>query len=375
MDASSDFIAKFRATLANNGMQASKLPTRRDMVMENRQKTKEEAQMRQARAEHAADQQKWLDEQVQKTAPLREAIKQVSGGTITVDKSIYDETELNRILDSVKNMQEFGGGALQPGYNVISDSQWLPENISGIHMTKISRNSDHWPVPIKIHFPKDNLGSKNAPYQIYIKNANDVEENDWGAVLNYLADWAIEKYDKDSYTAESATHTHELSHGAQKDAMKKTTNPAMTLNYAEKLARQMFKDNNPSLQEIFDIAAKNTGFKNLKDAAYSISRYAGEEAEEESERGGRDASKDWSADRRLPDVFAEAYTDVLYNKDNASPYSKELISLYVDYINNYNKNFSSAMPRQDNGLLNLPRTENQSEFMKNLREMYFGPKK
>lgn len=360
MDDGKKFIVNFRN--ARNNPFASSSPasliTRGDIVKRNRAERKAE------RAARAEMERYWQDEvgsAIEATAPLREAIRQASGGKVLVDNTIYDETELNRILNSIKEMREMTNGSLMPGYTVISDRRALSTPNTLGEMYYNGRNA----------YGDVRLGTKNLPYRIYIRDANDTEINDWIFGKSIDSGYHPKTGDKE----ESAVQTHELSHSAQHDASKKINNPALTLNYAEKLARQAFRKDNKSLQEIFDVAAKNTGFDSVWEAAKSISGYAMNDAYDEAEYSVRPKNDKWSPYVRLAEVFAEAYTDVLYNKDKAKPYSKELISLYSDYAKNYNKEFGNAMPRQDKGLMNLPRTDNQSEFMKNLREMYFGEKK
>ena len=280
---------------------------------------------------------------------LREAIKQASGGRITVDKSIHDKTELNRLLEAAQKMSAYEEGALQPGYSIIKDGKTRP-GISGETTKFVSRVPIAFPF-FRFQFPGDNYGSKNAPYRITIKDANNTDQNDLQAVYSAYNNWTIEDsndtdeleyYLLDEKPLRSATHVHELAHTAHDDALKKTSLPGLTMDYAEKKKRQEFIEKNPSLQRVFDIAAKNTGYTSVEDAAASISGYAASDAKKDKEEGGLDSSKERRPRYgRLAEVFAEAYTDVLLNGGNASDYSKELIRLYVEYVNNYNDTFGA----------------------------------
>lgn len=79
-------------------------------------------------------------------------------------------------------------------------------------------------------------------------------------------------------------------------------------------------------RNLFEQAAKNTGFSSVDEANRSISRYA-----------------DWN----WTEAFAEAYSDVLLNGDQAKPYSKELIRLYSEAADKWAKEFrSDEMPMQ-----------------------------
>lgn len=362
MDASSDFIAKFRATLANNGMQASKLPTRRDMVMDNRREAELKRKERKAREEHERARQEWVDKQAKETAPLRDAISQATDGRVTVDDSIYNKDALERILGTVTKMRDFNNGALPLGYTVLSDGP----SLFGTNTEGMMYSSNDGGVYD---------GTKNKPFSIIIKNANYPEENDYIGFEQMFSDWWAGPKNRGEET-ESPVLTHELSHVAHRTASKKVPrDPNLTSNFTERFYSQDFRDTHPPIYQLFEKAAKNVGYDNIKDAAATISGYANSDAKDESEQGDNPRT-DWGdlAGFRFTDVFAEAYTDVLYNGDSAQPYSKELVKLVSEYSSDYDNSPLSKRFIQDNGLLNLPRTNNQSEFINNLRKMYFGPK-
>lgn len=311
-----------------------------------------------------------IDKQVRETTPLRNAIREASGGRVLVDRSIYNKTALERILNTVKNMQEYNGGALRPGYTVISNGKKNEMGAGSLGEAKF-RDLSHLNFPNMYFqlFPSQNYGGKNAPYRVALKHANAYEYNDALARDALDSGWTIQNFNDDD--VESATHAHELAHTAYFDALKKTQNPLLSGRYSKETIEK-FRQTHPSLQEIFDIAARNTGYKTAQDAAADISRYALEDAEEDAEKGGLDAKKNWSPNyRRMPEVFAEAYTDVLYNKDSASNYSKELMKLYTNYVNDYNKTFNTKID-----LRQLPTTFEfgKNAFVDNLRKSSQGNK-
>lgn len=336
-----EFLTNFRNARLNPFASTSSpsLITRGDVVKRNRSKDYKEA-VQKERAKEEAD-RAYVDAQVKETAPLRAAIREASGGRVIVDQSIYNKTSLERILNSVKAMQEQNDGALQPGYTIISDSKndmWS----DGKNLGSATSDGPTWMNRLLPGFqwnlPRDHYGTKNAPYRVYLRYPNDVEYNDYLARDALDTNWTIENFNDDN--VESATHSHELAHTAYYDALKKIKNPLLAFG-SDRKTIENFKNTHHSLQEMFDVAAKNTGFKNLKDAAASISEYALNDVEEDEEKGGLDASKNWGPKYlRLPEVFAEAYNDVLYNKQYASEYSKELIRLYAEYVNDYNKTFN-----------------------------------
>lgn len=353
MDDSKKFIANFRN--ARNNPLASSSPasliTRGDIVKRNRA-------IREAKSNFLKDLERYRQEEtkdaVESSQQLRDAVKQTSGGRIIVDKSIYDKAQLENFLNAVNEMSNFNGGVLFPGYTNISDGD--PTDY-GFGETAVGL------------FLDGNSGTKNDPYKIIIREANDSPLHNLIAKRAKDSGWWTKTGDRD----ESSTPTHELSHSAQQEAVKKTKDPALTLNYAEKKKRQDFRDRHASLQEAFEVAAKNLGYNGL---AYLTalnpdampSGYARQDADDDwsyvNARG-----KEWKPYTAFPEVFAEAYTDVLYNKDKAKPYSKELIKQYVDYINDYNSTFNGIT--QEMGIL----PTKDSDFINNWRELYFGKKK
>ena len=79
---------------------------------------------------------------------------------------------------------------------------------------------------------------------------------------------------------------------------------------------------------IISSAAENLGFDSVKEAADSISGYAGKRYKDSLRIDGKDYEYEYVKE---PEVFAEAYTDVLLNDEDAAPFSKEIIRLYKEY--------------------------------------------
>lgn len=353
-----EFITNFRNVRLNPFDSASSpsLITRGDIVKRNRVENEEMSRIR-------AEDQEYIDEMVKETQPLRDAIKEYSGGKVVVDKSIYKETALKRIFDSVKKMQESDNGLFQMPYVTISDGYTEPGVLGGAAHGRDWHFRFNPDIKTKF-FPSDYFhGTKNTPYRITLRDANYPFINDW--IASDDGGWSINiKNDNSTFGTESATHAHELAHTIYYNALKKTQNPLLPSNGQTKEKVEAFRRTHPSLQEIFDIAAKNTGYKTVQEAAASISGYAEKDAKEDIENGGLKASSNWSSNYlRLPEVFAEAYVDYLYNKDNASEYSKELIKLYANYINDYNSTFDNKVNLEPGALWK----NSNSEFINNLR--------
>lgn len=337
-----EFITNFRNARFNPLSSSPALLTRGDIVKVNRAKREAEQKAQEAEWKvdeaHAKAEQEWVDQQVRESAPLREEIKQASGGKVTVDESIYNKTSLQRILNTVQKMQQQNNGTLFPGYTVISNT----DSFDDLNTMGESTRRD---------------GTKESPHVIKIKYANDPA---WG---DYVASGTIENgwWPKTGKEVESPVHTHELSHTAQYETYKKDKAPSPAFTYEQKEALQNFIASHPSIKQIFYDAATRTGHKTLEDAAKNVSGYAYDSTTTIDKNS-----------KYFPELFAEAYTDVLYNGNDAAPYSKELIKLYVDYINDYNNTFKDW--NSINRTLNMSRDElfrllnDKESFIRNLRK-------
>ena len=336
-----NFLNNLRSAIVGNNLQTvGKLPERRDFVMRNRENARLNAKI-------AREVQKEYDEANAQVAPLKEEIRESSNGRINVDKTIYNREQLERILSAVNEMKNFNGGVLFPGDTDMSNA-YFAGNTLGLYLQ---------------HGDSNDTRGRDL---ILLDNANNVGRNDEIAKTDVEYGWHPRSGDKN----ESSTHVHEMAHAAHKNALRKTTDPSLTLNYAEKAKRQNFRDTHPALQQIFETAAKKLGYNTVLEAAESISGYAASDVWNEYENKTRNRETDWRPNFRLPEVFAEAYTDVLYNKEKASPYSQELLKQYVDYMNDYNKTFTNGIT-QEMGIL----PTKDSNFINKWRELYFGKKK
>lgn len=205
----------------------------------------------------------------------KRAIERLTNGGVKVDSSIDNTGTLAQIYRSIKKMQDFQKGNLSPKQANISDPDPGYGDSHGlVGYTYTDRDTG-----------KNNVLLFNADFP-GLNNAREAYEKG-AAPIN----------DEDHVTA------HELSHVVDFER----------IDAAEKYNKlhNIFEDNGGNAFDMFKQAAKNTGFKNVEDAVASISSYALNDAYE---------------------AFAEAYVDVLYNKGNAKPFSKELIRLYNDQV-------------------------------------------
>lgn len=279
---------------------------------------------------------------VKETAPLREAIKNSSAGKVIVDDSIYDEEELQRILNTVQKMGEYNNGVLFPGYTVISDSN----SFNGERTAGQFHHGDNINMFGFAGLPDGLYGTKNNPYRIYIKNANETGWNDYASHANIKSGWHPKTGEKDM----NAAHTHELSHSAHKEALKKSHPPTLWMSPEENEAYEKLISKFSTFRDLVQKLTDKYYLENTKNAAKSVSGYAESSHDKDS------------ADTKFPfnEMFAEAYTDVLYNGDSAKPYSKALVEAYSEYLNEYNAIFDSEINR-------VRKQFNNSSFINNLR--------
>lgn len=289
------------------------LPTRGDIVKEHAQGTKVEKE--------------FIDKQVKDTAPLRSEIRELSDGKVIVDESIYNPTELQRIKNIVQKMKDYNGGALFPGYTVISNSF----DLGGPDAQGAFFHGDKLNMYGFASFPNGAYGTKNNPYRVYLKNANNPEYNDELEKDDIKSGW----HPKTGEIDQSSAHTHELSHSVHKEALKKSHPPTLSMSPEEDEAYKNLVNKFSTFRDLVQKLTDAKYLENTKNAAKSVSGYA------EASHG------EDSTDKKFPfrEMFAEAYTDVLYNGDSARPFSKALVKAYSDYLNEYNAIFGSKLDR------------------------------
>lgn len=283
-----------------------------------------------------------IDRQAQETAPLREEIRKASNGRVLVDKSIYNKTALERILNTVQKMKSYNNGVLFPGYTIISNSDGFEDAATDGQFLA----GDNVNIYGFASFPNGLYGTKNNPYKIYIKHANTPEKNDYMDNDSIESEWHPKTGEKN----QSSTHTHELSHSAHKEALKKSHPPTLWMSPEEDEAYKNLISKFSTFRDLVQQLTDKYHLENTKNAAKSVSGYA-EYAHDEDE-----------ADKAFPfhEMFAEAYSDVLNNGNSARPYSKALVEAYSEYLNEYNAIF-------DNEINRIRRQFNNNNFIKNLR--------
>lgn len=285
-----------------------------------------------------------IDRKTKETAPLRAAIEEASDGKVMVDNSIYDEEELNRILNTVQKMKKYNNGVLFPGYTVISNTDHFDDSsttygefYSGDYLNGYGFAS----------FPNGLYGTKNNPYRISIKDANYTGLND----LMYADDVSDGWHPKTGKETQSEVHTHEMAHSAHRDAQKKSHPPTLWMSSEEDEAYKNLINKFSSFKELVENFTDKYNLKNTKNTANSVSGYA-------ASAHGKDSTR---KDFPYAEMFAEAYTDVLDNGKSARPVSKALVKSYSEYLNEYKKIFDSDINRTRRQFLN------NNNFIENLR--------
>lgn len=279
----------------------------------------------------------------------KNAISKASGGRITIDDTITDPYYLSQIHRSVDRMFNYGNRNLIPDSVTISDPNPGSMRFGGFNARGVAYNKGRESTPIADSI--ELLGTF-FPGVIVSEGKESLERG----------------FHTGGATGEDIVPTHELAHtskyavdGANSRWLRQQLQEAeknMNKYPIEKLFQQavarLFGQNyeltekdsvgeriyreaydkfhnrfseTKSSWEIFDEAVENTGFSNLKEAAASISGYAGYQYPSKLTLEGDEGPSTY-VDRE--EIFAEAYTDVLMNGDKAKPFSKELIRLYSE---------------------------------------------
>lgn len=244
------------------------------------------------------------------------AINRITDGQVTVDDTIQSPGTLAQLYRAIERAQNYGGGKLNLGRFDITAKK--PE-ADGLERAYAAVYGGKYESP--------SLGVFTNPnYQFY----------------GIRSDEQSGFHPKTGRYAESVS-THELGHVVDRKAA------------ADYYARH---HSNYYLEDIAKRAADNLGFDTVEKAFSTISDYATENIDE---------------------GFAEAYTDVLLNGINAKSFSKELMSQYMQLIEESDigrtkrpRNYFPTNPLQDFLTYNRPGQPiySGSQFLDNLRTTY-----
>lgn len=281
----------------------------------------------------------------------KEVINKVSNGKVEVNPDVTNQKSLTDILRSVNRMYQKGGN-LVPGNVRIADFKpgsyfegGAPNGITyydseGTGQDLIELNGldyPKWRKNIEKEAREAGWTAKNNYLGEYVpthelshtaQNASDRNIEDWKAKTKADAEQNKNKYSIGELFKNALSGIFGQSYplDESKSIGKQIENEALA-DYDKWKAEDKEKYGAYGTSNLINIAAKRAGFNNVKDAAKSISGYAGETYPMNWEDYG-DKSKYEVAPE---EVFAEAYTDVLLNGDEAQSFSKELIALYREY--------------------------------------------
>lgn len=282
------------------------------------------------------------------------AINEVTGGRINVDPAIKNQQSLTDIFRSVSRMYN-NGGNLVPDKTTISDMNPDSYNVFGAQGRSF-KSRDDTPDEVEINgldFPKYRKATEKEDYESgFASSGKYPGEHVPTHELSHTADFATSRIiDKWLYEKQQEAEKNKNKYTVN-ELLKKTINDFFGRDYeldeSKSMGTQLLtevynkynkwtsedKRNNLEnyTENFFDIAAKNSGFDSVNDAAASISGYAGKTYPHDFKMYGKEYHYD-DVDKK--EVFAEAYTDVLINGNDAKQFSKELIKLWSDYADRW----------------------------------------
>lgn len=300
----------------------------------------------------------------------RDAISRMTDGRIEIDPNITNQESLTDIFRSINRMYEKGDNLIPGKVNItkLLRSEYADSPLADSYGLA-SNKKPGVPDTIKIYSldnpqlrRKDEAAaaeSKWSPNNPYLGEFVPTHELSHTAQFNansILEDWLAEKEDE----AKKYENKYTPSQLFQK-AVRETLGRFGNLSYGDSLGYKMLNDAKEQYEKwrkelsdeiygnfndkdsIFGIAAKNLGFDSVNEAAKTVSGYAGYEIVEPYYYNGEQKEYKYIDEAEL---FAEAYADVLFNEDEAAPYSKEIIKLYKNLVDKWEEKTGKAKDRR-----------------------------
>lgn len=300
----------------------------------------------------------------------RNIISNITDGKVEIDPDVTNQESLTDIIRSINRMYEKGNN-LTPGK--VNITKLLREDYANSPLTDVYGlaydNEPGVPDTIKI-YSLDNpqlrrrdeakaAETKWSPNNPYLGEFIPTHELSHTAQFNangILKEWFAKKEDD----AKKYANKYTPSQLFQK-AIRNTFGLSDDLSYEDSLGHKMLNDTKEQYEKwhkefsdelygnfddkdgIFGIAAKNLGFDSVNEAAKTVSDYAGYEIVEPYYVDGERKEYKYIDESEL---FAEAYADVLLNDDEAAPYSKEIIKLYKNLLDKWEKKTGIAKDRR-----------------------------
>lgn len=284
----------------------------------------------------------------------RSAINKITDGRIEIDPMVTNTQSLTDIFRSVSRIYN-NGGNLVPDKTVVSDMNSSSYNIFGAQ-GRAFKHHDNTPDEIEISglgFPKFRKAMEKEDYKSGFASTGKypgehVPTHELSHIAGYAAERVVDKWiEKKQKEAEENKNKYPADELFKKainnffgrqyeiDEEKSIGNQLLNEIYS-KYDKWEDEDRNVRGRQIYDflnVAAENAGFDSVEEAAMSISGYAGKTYPYYIYNGEQEESIGDFVDDR--EVFAEAYTDVLINGDDAKQFSKELIKLWSDYVDRW----------------------------------------
>ena len=290
------------------------------------------------------------------------AIGKISNGKVNIDPQVTNQRSLTDLLRSTSRMYQKGGNLvptnveirdMNPGsyalngiggvtYSAFDDDLNAKDiiqinGLSAPDARKVNEKKDAeagWSTSGKYpgeYIPTHELShsAENTPYRIkenwYNSSLLEAKEKEKVYPIGELLKKAISDLFGQGYEIDKSTSVG-----------KKMAEDA-SANYDKWNKEDEQKYGFKGLSDGFvKLAAERAGFKSVADAAKDLSGYAGELYPGFIQMPNGEYQY-YEGDVDNAEVFAEAYSDVLLNGDDAKPFSKELIALYQDYVDTWRK--------------------------------------
>jgi hypothetical protein len=280
----------------------------------------------------------------------RDAIEKITGGRVVVGPEVTNQQSLTDIFRSVSRMYN-NGGNLVPEATTIQDmfpGAYVPFGApGGIAYNGSGKTRDV--VELNgMAFPEFRKGDEEYGYAIGASSNNKnpgeyVPTHELSHTAQYTADRTLNKWMNNALNEANEQQgkypVDELFKKAVSDFFgqgyemdpSKEISTQMTNAVYDKYNKWVHEDR-PDEESFFQQAAKKAGFDSVANAAKTISGYAGKVYPYSYKINGKTIT---GSEVSEPEIFAEAYTDVLMNGEDAARFSKELISLYSDYADKW----------------------------------------
>lgn len=299
----------------------------------------------------------------------RNMISNITDGKVEIDPDVTDQESLTDIIRSINRMYE-NGGNLVPDKVKISDMYPGKYVAFGSPQGRAVNFGDGVSTDdvVEINglgFPRFRKSQEEEDYEEgFASSGKYPGEHVPTHELSHTADYAASRIiDKWIYEKQQEAEKNKNKYPVG-ELFKKAINNFFGKDYeldesksvGSQLLREVYdkydewerEDKRNHLKnytrDFFDIAAKNSGFDSVNDAAASISSYAGRTYPHDFTMYGKNYHYD-NVDEK--EVFAEAYTDVLINGDDATNFSKELIKLWSDYADRWSDRTGATKKKRE----------------------------